>query len=296
VPPDSIYSTAILSPEELSRLEQLRLSPRRRFAGRMRGERMSRQKGISLEFADYRDYTVGDDLRHLDWNILARLDRATIRTYQDEDDLAIYILLDTSASMDFGKPTKFVAAKKLAVSLGFIGLCGQDLVTPIAYGRPGGRSLRGRGSLNSLERWATAAEPSGSQSFSSGINAFVKSRGARPGMVICITDALDEDAAAALRSIAARGHELLLIQVLSIFDIDPELEGDLKLIDSELGHAIDITAHSETIHKYKQNLARHCRAVEQATGLAGGRYLRVDSSVSPIEVISRELRSIGAIV
>ena len=101
-------------------LQGLRFLPRRRFSGSVRGERISKQKGISLEFADYREYSPGDDLRHLDWSILGRLDRATIRTYQDEDDLAVYILLDCSASMDFGQPLKFAMAQQCAAALGFI--------------------------------------------------------------------------------------------------------------------------------------------------------------------------------
>ncbi len=261
----------------------------------MRGERMSRQKGISLEFADYREYATGDDLRHLDWNILARLDRPTIRTYQDEDDLAIYLLLDNSSSMNFGKPSKFVAARKIALALGFVGLCGQDLVTPVMLGQTKAKSLRGRSSINALERWAKSSEPTEEISFSSGINLFLRFRSARPGVVICITDALDEAASTAIRSIGARGHELLMIQVLSDFDINPEMEGDLKLIDSESGPPVDITAHSDTIKIYKQNLAKHCATVEQATRQAGGRYLRVQSSALTIDLISQELRKTGVV-
>ncbi len=101
----AVQHQPLLSPDEMQRLERLRLMPHRRFAGRLRGERISRQRGVSLEFRDFRDYTQGDDLRHLDWSVLARLDRPTVRTYQDEDDLAVYVLLDASASMDFGAPS-----------------------------------------------------------------------------------------------------------------------------------------------------------------------------------------------
>jgi uncharacterized protein (DUF58 family) len=256
---------------------------------------MSRQKGVSLEFADYREYAAGDDLRHLDWNILARLDRPTIRTYQDEDDLAVYLLLDASASMHFGSPTKFSFAQKLAAALGFIGLCGQDQVTPIIIGHGAGRTLRGRIGLNKLERWASTASANSLSGLADGIKSFVRSSAARPGLVICITDALDEEAASTVRSVGGRGHEILLIQVLSDFDIDPEIDGDLRLIDSESGPTVDITANAETIASYKQNLARHCRNVEQAVSIVGGRYVRAESSASALDFVTHNIRSTGAV-
>src|SRR5438105_3899586 len=123
-----------LDAAELRLLGGMRFASRRTFSGRVRGERLSRQKGVSIEFADYREYADGDDLRHLDWSILARLDRPTIRTYQDEDDLAVYLALDSSQSMDFGEPSKFAHAARLAAALGFVGLSGQDAVYPVALG------------------------------------------------------------------------------------------------------------------------------------------------------------------
>src|SRR5205814_89806 len=99
-------SRHLLSPAELRVFEQLRPNPRRTFGGQVRGERLTKTKGISIEFADYRDYAYGDDLRHLDWNVLARLEAPVIKTYQDELDLAVYLLLDCSRSMSFGDPSK----------------------------------------------------------------------------------------------------------------------------------------------------------------------------------------------
>jgi uncharacterized protein (DUF58 family) len=261
----------------------------------LRGERISKQKGVSIEFSDYREYTTGDDLRHLDWNILARLDRPTIRTYQDEDDLAVYILLDASASMSFGSPSKFTTAQKIAVALGFIGLCGQDRVTPVIIGMPGERSVRGRASLTALNRWAGSAAPVSHVPVSQGIQSFLKARGSRPGMVVCITDGLDPDAPAAIRSIGARGHESVVIQILSKVDLDPEMEGDLRLIDSESDPAVEITATDDAITIYRQNLAGHCREVERSANSAGGRYLRVESHQSVLDLITHDLRHIKVI-
>src|SRR3954454_2882023 len=110
----------LLSPEFLHRLEQLELVSRKIFAGRMKGERLSKRKGQSVEFADYRNYVVGDDLRFLDWNLMARLDKLFIRLFLEEEDLHVYVLLDNSLTMDFGAPTKLRFAKQIAAALGFV--------------------------------------------------------------------------------------------------------------------------------------------------------------------------------
>src|SRR3954452_11780664 len=118
----------LLTPEFLARLEQLELVSRKIFLGRMKGERRSKRKGQSVEFADYRNYVVGDDLRHLDWNLYARLDRLFLRLFMEEEDLHFTVLLDNSLSMDFGAPTKLHYARQVAAALGFIGLTNMDRV------------------------------------------------------------------------------------------------------------------------------------------------------------------------
>src|SRR5215831_18119568 len=126
-------ATQLLSPEFLHRLEQLEIVSKKIFAGRMKGERLSKRKGQSVEFADYRNYVVGDDLRFLDWNLFARLDRLFIRLFLEEEDLHFYILIDNSLSMDFGTPTKLHYAKQLAAALGFVGLVNLDRVVVEAF-------------------------------------------------------------------------------------------------------------------------------------------------------------------
>src|SRR3954449_12036917 len=106
-------STPLLDPQFLTRLEQLELGSRKIFRGRMKGERRSKRKGQSVEFADYRNYVKGDDLRFLDWNLYARLDRLFIRLFMEEEDLHFYVLIDNSLSMDFGKPSKLHFAKQV---------------------------------------------------------------------------------------------------------------------------------------------------------------------------------------
>jgi uncharacterized protein (DUF58 family) len=114
--------TNLLPPDLLAQLERLELVTRKVFRGRMKGERRSKRKGQSVEFADFRSYAPGDDLRTIDWNLYARLDKLIVKLFLEEEDLHFYVLIDASRSMDFGEPTKLEYAKQLAASLGFIGL------------------------------------------------------------------------------------------------------------------------------------------------------------------------------
>src|SRR5436305_9778356 len=126
--PEPASPAPLLEPDFMARLEQLELVSRKIFMGRMKGERRSKRKGQSVEFADYRNYVVGDDLRFLDWNLYARLDRLFLRLYMEEEDLHFYVLLDNSLSMNFGEPTKFHYARQVAAALSFVGLVNQDRV------------------------------------------------------------------------------------------------------------------------------------------------------------------------
>src|ERR671933_2562109 len=140
----------LLDPEFLARLEQLELVSRKVLLGRMKGERRSKRKGQSVEFADYRNYVVGDDLRFLDWNLYARLDRLFIRLFMEEEDLHFYLLVDNSLSMDFGTPTKLHYARQVAAALGFVGLVNLDRVVLEVFNDRLTQSLpplRGRRSL-----------------------------------------------------------------------------------------------------------------------------------------------------
>jgi len=121
-------STPLLSPQLLAQLERLELVTRKIFRGRLKGERKSRRKGQSVEFADFRNYVPGDDIRFIDWNLYARLDRLFLKLFLEEEDLHFYTLIDASTSMDFGDPSKLYFAKQLAAALGFVGLCRADRV------------------------------------------------------------------------------------------------------------------------------------------------------------------------
>ena len=264
----------LLEPRAFRLLEGLRLAPRKPQPGRVRGERLTRRTGLSIEFADYRDYTEGDDLRHLDWNVLARLDSPVMRTYRDEEDLAVHVLLDDSPSMAFGEPTKGRAARDLAAAFGYVGLLGGDAVVPVRLGRREAplAALRGRGSYGRFAAWlARSTSEEAPTCLAPSLRAFAGSR-ARPGVAIVLSDGLDPEAPFALRALVGRGHEVWMVQVLSDLDLDPDLEGDLRLVDGEGGAPTEITANAATLRAYREALARHNEALAEAARRGGGRY------------------------
>src|SRR5712692_4492942 len=231
--PDT-QAAPLLDPDFLARLEQLELVSRKIFLGRMKGERRSKRKGQSVEFADYRNYVIGDDLRHLDWNLYARLDKLFLRLFMEEEDLHFYVLIDNSLSMDFGNPTKLHYAKQVAAALSFIGLVNMDRVVIEVFNDRLTQSLpavRGKRSLWRVLDFLEKLAPAGPSDMKQALRTFsLKSSG--KGIVIVLSDFMDkggyEDA---LRYLVARQMDIYAIQILSQEEIDPEILGDLKLVD-----------------------------------------------------------------
>lgn len=283
----------LLSPADFRMLEGLRLAPRRPFHGRIRGERLTRRRGVSIEFADYREYAEGDDLRHLDWNVLARLQHPVIKTYQDEEDLAVYLMVDVSASMRFGEPAKTSLARDVAAALAYVALCGQDAVVPIAVG--GARqplvTYRGRAAYGRLSAWLTEAltVPPGPAGLGQALREFAK-RNARPGWIALLSDGLDPGVATELRVLGGRGFEVNLIQILAPEELSPDLEGDLRLLDAESDGVVELTANRDALRAYEQNLQKHNETLEAACRRFGGRYQLVQSDSSLGQVIRDHLR------
>jgi uncharacterized protein (DUF58 family) len=244
----------------LRKLTALTLAASRVRAGRMRGDRRSSKRGASIEFADYRNYTPGDDLRRLDWNIYARHDKPFIKLFEDEEDLAVHLLLDGSKSMDWGSGDehKFDHARKIAAALGAIALSAGDqfdfnLLVPRGVAHPFGPA---RGSHQTLRYLSHLAElsPRADTSLNASLLHHALSA-ARPGLLILITDLLDpagyEDG---LTRLLARGHEVVLIHLLHREELSPALSGDLKLVDAEFGYTQEITADASALHAYDREV------------------------------------------
>jgi uncharacterized protein (DUF58 family) len=261
--PDTL-TRPLLEPDFLVRLEQLELVSRKIFVGKMKGERLSKRKGQSVEFADYKNYVVGDDLRFLDWNLFARLDKLFIRLFLEEEDLHVYFLLDNSLSMDFGTPTKLRYAKQLAAALGFVGLVNSDRVVVEAFNDRLTQSmppLRGRRSLWRMLNFLDKVEPAGPSDMAKSLRSFsLKCSG--KGIVVVLSDFMDKGGyEEALRYLVARQMDVYAIQIMSQEEIEPDVAGDLKLVDVEDDDVAEITVSRALLDRYKKNLAAYRAAL-----------------------------------
>jgi uncharacterized protein (DUF58 family) len=288
----------LLDTEFLARLEQLELVSRKIFLGRMKGERRSKRKGQSVEFADYRNYVIGDDLRFLDWNLLARLDRLFIRLFMEEEDLHFSVLIDNSLSMDFGSPTKLRYAKQVAAALGFVGLVNMDRVILEAFNDRLIQSLpavRGRRSLWRMMDFLNQIEPAGPSDLRMALRTFsMKSSG--KGIVVLLSDFMDkggyEDA---LRYLVARQFDIYVIQILSQEEIEPEVVGDLKLVDVEDEDIAEITVSAPLLKRYKQNLAAYRAGLHEFCTRRGVSYLFTSNQVPFDRLVLTYLRQRGLV-
>src|SRR5579864_1699229 len=288
----------LLEPQFLHRLEQLELVSRKIFLGRMKGERKSKRKGQSVEFADYRNYVIGDDLRFLDWNLFARLEKLFIRLFMEEEDLHFYVLIDNSLSMDFGTPSKLLYAKQIAAALGFIGLVNLDRVVVEAFNERLTQSmpaLRGRRSLWRLLDFLQKVEPAGPSDLRRALRAFtLKSSG--KGIVVLLSDLMDKGGyEEALRYLVARQLDIYVIQILSQEETDPEILGDLKLVDVEDADEAEVTVSGPLIKRYKQNLAAYQSAIQEYCNRRGITFMFTSNQVPFDRLVLTYLRQRGLV-
>lgn len=289
-------SAPLLEPDFLARLEQLELVTKKIFLGRMKGERRSKRKGQSVEFADFRNYVVGDDLRFLDWNLYARLDRLFLRLFLEEEDLHFHLLLDTSASMDFGSPTKLHYARQVAAALGFIGLVNLDRVVVQAFNDRLTHALaplRGRRSLWRLLDFLNKLQPSGPSDLTHALRSFsIKTTG--KGIVVVLSDFMDKNGYEdALRFLLARQMDIYVLQILSQEEIDPDLSGDLKLVDVEDADAAEVTVHLPLLRRYQENLAAYRAELHTFCTRRGISYLFTSTDVPFDRLVLTYLRQRG---
>lgn len=294
----------LLPPDLMARLERLELVTRKVFRGRMKGERRSTRKGESVEFADFRNYVPGDDLRRLDWNLYARLDKLILKLFQEEEDLHVFAMVDDSPSMLFGEPTKLAYAKQIAAALGFIGLVRGDrvVIESLSQGlRQRGPVLRGRKSVWRMRGWLESmgqqpgGQPPETVTLAEGVRRFCLRNTGR-GVVVLISDLMEKQGyEAALRLLVARQMDVYVLQVLSREEIDPEIQGDLRLVDCEDGDWAEVTASAPLLKRYKVTLSAFTTAAQQFCSQRGMHYLLVDNQTPVATLMTGYLRSRGLV-
>ena len=290
--PSDVDST-VFDEAFLRQLERLLVLMRSPVRGGLKGGRRSVKRGQSVEFADYRDYALGDDLRQLDWNVYARLERLFVKLFIEEEDVTVTLLVDASASMTAGHPPKLLFAKRAAAALGYIGLASEDRVTVSALtGRTSRRraAMRGSGRIFRLLSDLSAIEPSDGPT-----DLLVAARHAAAqlhgkGVVILLSDLLDPAADRVIRELAATGSELIVLHVLSPEELDPKLEGDLRLVDVETGDGVDVTVDLPTLDAYKARLAGWKAGFADLAARRRTSYVDLPSDANLADLMFNELR------
>jgi uncharacterized protein (DUF58 family) len=293
----------------LRKLEQLTLVAHKIRAGVMKGDRRSTKRGSSVEFADYRDYSRGDDIRMLDWNLYARLEKPFIKLMEEEEDLTVHVLLDSSESMNWPPDDplsphafdlhKFRYGQRLAGALAHIGLSTGDRVTVglLSGGRLAGRwgPSRTRGQTLRMLAWLEALETGGVTDLNAALNDYAL-RGGRPGLALLIGDMLSPGGYAdGLNALQGRGYEVGIIHLISPDELEPPLAGDLRLIDSETGAGQDVTIdgamrdlYSRRLREWRDGIAAHCLGRDV-------HYLAVETGTPWETVILYGLRRAGVV-
>jgi uncharacterized protein (DUF58 family) len=263
----------------------------------MKGERRSKRKGQSVEFADFRNYVAGDDLRFIDWNLFARLDRLYLKIFLEEEDLHVYTLVDDSLSMDFGTPSKFLTAKRIAAALGYIGLCRGDRVSVSTFSKASAPMVvRGRSSSHRLIGQLQSAQcQNPAPSMEESVRHFCL-RNTGKGIVILITDLMNKTGyETALKMLVAREMDIYLIHVLSPEELEPNLTGDLKLMDAEDFDMREVSISASLLQRYRLTLNAFIDSARSFCNRRSIGYVSVRSDQAIDPLINDYLRSRGLV-
>jgi uncharacterized protein (DUF58 family) len=289
---------ALFDEEFQRRMEYLAIVARRVYAGRTRAERRSKRTGGGIEFADHREYTVGDDFRFLDFNVYQRTGKLLVRLFEEEEDLSVYVLLDSSASMAFGDPSKLRYGKQLAAALAYVALAHLDRVSVLTFGDTMTGRLpptRGKSRIFRIFDFLRPVAADGKTGIADAARAFA-AQNKRRGVAILISDLYDpagfEDGINQLRFARFEPH------VLHLFDskeLAPELHGDVQLVDYETGETREVTITQAVRRRFEEAHAAYRGRIETFCREKQVAYHAIDTSMPFDEVVLRMLRQGGTV-
>ena len=271
--------------------------------GAIKGDRRSIKRGNSIEFADYRNYAPGDDLRQLDWNIYARLERPYIKLLEDEEDLTVHLILDASASMDFPPEgevdqKKLLFAKRILAGLAYVSLTSNDRLILTAINDSGSATfgpVRGRGRGMAMLRFIQDIAATGITDLNIMLEDYAR-RSRRPGMTLIISDMFSPSGYLdGLNTLLSRGHEVAFVHVLAPEEITPPLAGDLRLIDVESGVAQEVTVDAAMRNIYEQRLAAWRNEIRDECLRRAVHYFPLQTDTPWERVILSDMRRVGLV-
>ena len=294
-----------LLPEAIRRrLEPLMLVASKVRAGAIKGDRRSIKRGTSVEFADYRNYVAGDDLRQLDWNIYARLERPYIKLLEDEEDLAVHLILDASASMDFppeGEPDqhKLLYAKRVLAGLAYVSLTSGDRLTLTAINDRNSATfgpVRGRGHSFAMLRFIQDVSADSITDLNVALEDYAL-RARRPGLTLVVSDMFSRDGGYldGLHALLSRGHEVAFVHVLAPEEVQPPVAGDLSLVDVETELQQEVTVDGAMLGIYQQRLAAWRTEIRDECLRRGAHYFPLETDRPGERLILSDMRRAGLV-
>lgn len=282
----------------LRKLDRLAVITKKAMAGEIQGERRSPRRGSSVEFADFRPYTAGDDIRQIDWNLYARAERFYLKLFVAEEELSVHLLVDTSASMDWGAPNKLQYARRLAAAFGYIALSNLDRVSVTAFGAgPNGQqlpSVRGKRGAVPLFSFLQRLTPGSGGNLTQACHRYMQTA-RTPGPLLLCSDLLDPNWKDALSALSSRPFEITVMHVLAPQELSPELDGDFKLVDVEGGNPIEISADLDLLRRYRENLTAWQAEIESFCSGRSMNYFPVNTGIPVEEFVLNQLRKRGVL-
>ncbi len=295
--PPAEPAPALFDADFMRKLETLHLLARKLFRGQSQNDRTTLRRGMGLEFADHRRYQPGDDFRYVDWNVYSRLDRLFLKVFTAEEDLTIHLLVDTSRSMQEGRPSKIDFARRVAAALGYIGLNSLDRVGVVSFADDLGRPRppqRGRQQIVAMLRYFETLGGGGGTHLNRVLRAYARqTQGlpARGGMAIVISDLFDPQGyASGLDALVYAGFDALVIQVVAESEINPTFSGAVRLHDVETGQQRRLTVNQRLLARYREKVAAYVAGIETYCLRRNIEYLRVVTTVPFEDVVLRYLR------
>lgn len=287
-----------LDDEFLRRLEHLRYFPRTRVAGHMRGTHRSRRTGSGMVFTDFRPYSSGDDTRNLDWGTYLRLDRLVLRLFEEEAEFPIYVLLDASRSMDFGAPSKFDVARRVAAAMAYVGLINMDRVSIVAWSDGIAQQMparRGKQQVWRTLHFLDRVQSSGGTSMFNAVSSYFGASRTR-GLVILISDFLDRQGwEKSFEFLRPFRHQLFAFHVQAREEREPVLADQVMLVDAEDGSTTRAHVTPQLIAAYREMFKRHGAQIEDYCRKHGWGYAQVMNDGSFEDLMLKTLREKGVV-
>ena len=263
----------------------------------MGGEHRSRQRAPSPDFADYRPYQHGDDVRRIDWNVYGRLGVLQMRQTEAQRRVPVLILLDCSASMNWGEPNKLGFARDLALALSRVGLARSDSVSIACLGH-GNRRIgpaSGIRQFGPIVQFLNGTSPARKIDINAEVQVALEQQGPRrsaPGLVFLISDFLSvTDVDALLACVRSAAGSAVALHVVSREEAEPEAIGDVDLVDAESGQIVEVGLSVDTLRHYRERYESWRSGLERKCGMQGIRYVSCTTERSIQEVILSDLRA-----